>query len=96
MYQARSLAPEPDEERELWQPPEGSREEWFRCHGFPCDKWERTQTKLRRLRHMALVTPAAMTDWRNPPVRTVTIVCITWSHSPGNSYNVYLQMLTRG
>ncbi|ELU12127.1 hypothetical protein CAPTEDRAFT_202229 [Capitella teleta] len=37
----------------LWQPSDGtSREDWLRCHGFPCDKWQRTKEKITKLKYM--------------------------------------------
>jgi astacin len=39
---------------ELWQPSDGtSREDWLRCHGFACDQWARTQSKVKQLKRMA-------------------------------------------
>ena len=39
-----------------WQ----SREEWLRCHGFPCETWEATRMKLQMLKMMTSKTSALM------------------------------------
>ena len=56
MSQARTIA---DESNKLWQPVTGSREEWFRCHGVPCDQWHRTEEKLSQLKALARVNEIA-------------------------------------
>ncbi|KAK2151921.1 hypothetical protein LSH36_345g00058, partial [Paralvinella palmiformis] len=45
----------------MWDPDNGqSREEWLRCHGFPCETWEATRMKLQMLKMMTAKTSASM------------------------------------
>lgn len=70
--QARSLLNH-EELHGVWQPSDGDREEWMRCHGFPCDQWERTQDKVKRLKYMAQATGerAKLNDGETPPVSMI-------------------------
>ena len=48
LFQARSVG------SKLWQPENGTREEWVRCHGIPCEQWQRAERKLAMLKTLAL------------------------------------------
>ncbi|KAK2191475.1 hypothetical protein NP493_53g21035 [Ridgeia piscesae] len=48
LFQARSVG------SKLWQPENGTREEWVRCHGTPCEQWQRAERKLAKLKTLAL------------------------------------------
>ncbi|KAI0225942.1 Zinc metalloproteinase nas-36 [Lamellibrachia satsuma] len=54
------------ESRQLWRPETGTRGEWLRCQGVPCDQWNRTQHKLAQLKAYALADEHAF-DHSTPP-----------------------------
>ena len=47
-FQARSVG------SKLWQPENGTREQWMRCRGIPCEQWQRAERKLAKLKTLAL------------------------------------------
>ena len=42
-----------------WTPDVGSAENWYKCHGMPCDKWRRMKYKMKVLKVIDSLTSEA-------------------------------------